>query len=286
MEKLKAILCLLIAMVSIQAGATFAKQLFPVLGPQATTFLRVWISALILLAIYQPWKHKFSKKSLIAVAIYGLSLGAMNLLFYLALERIPLGVAVALEFTGPLTVAMFASKKLLDLMWAFFAACGIVLILPHSDFSQSIDVIGVLFALGAGAFWGLYIIFGKKLGHHIKGGTATAMGMLAAAITVSPTSIPQLRFAEYSGQIWLMAFAVAVFSSALPYSLEMIALRRIPSKTFGVLMSLEPAAAAVMGYLFLSEQLSPMQVVAIICVMIASSGSSLTSRTAEVPPQN
>ncbi|WP_413295419.1 EamA family transporter [Bdellovibrio sp. HCB185ZH] len=272
-------------MVSIQAGATFAKQLFPVLGPQATTFLRVWISALLLLAIYQPWKHKFSKKSLTAVALYGFSLGAMNLLFYLALERIPLGVAVALEFTGPLAVAMFASKKLLDLVWAFVAACGIVLILPHSDFSQSIDVVGVLLALGAGAFWGLYIIFGKKLGHHIKGGTATAMGMLAAAITVSPTSIPQLRLTEYSGQIWLMALAVAVFSSALPYSLEMIALRRIPSKTFGVLMSLEPAVAALMGFVFLGEVLTGTQILAILCVIVASCGSALTGRQVDPPVQ-
>jgi inner membrane transporter RhtA len=285
-EKLKAILCLLIAIFSIQAGASFAKQLFPLLGPGATTFLRVWISALILLAIYQPWKHKFSKKSLGVVALYGVSLGAMNLLFYLALERIPLGVAVALEFTGPLAVATFASKKLLDLAWAALAAIGIVLILPHSDFSKSIDVIGVLLALGAGAFWGLYIIFGKKVGGHIQGGNATALGMFAAALTVTPTAIPQLHFAEYEGKIWLMALGVAVLSSALPYSLEMIALRRIPSKTFGVLMSLEPAVAALMGFIFLSEELSNMQLLAILCVMGASCGSSLTSRTAEVPPQS
>ncbi|WP_413558902.1 EamA family transporter [Bdellovibrio sp. HCB209] len=285
MEKITAILCLLIAMFSIQGGASFAKQLFPALGPEATTFLRVWISALILLAIYQPWKHKFSKQALQAVALYGISLGAMNLLFYLSLERIPLGIAVALEFTGPLAVATFASKRLLDVMWALLAALGIVLILPHSDFSQSIDIVGVLFALAAGAFWGLYIIFGKKLGSHIKGGSATAMGMLVAALTVTPTSVSSLHFADYTGYIWLMALAVAILSSALPYSLEMIALRRIPSKTFGVLMSLEPAIAALMGLIFLSEKLSGIQLAAIVCVMGASCGSSLTSRSAEVPPQ-
>lgn len=286
MEKLKSILLVLIAIFSIQGGASFAKQLFALLGPGVVTFLRVWLSALLLLAIFQPWKNKLTKKTWGIVALYGMSLGAMNLLFYLALQRIPLGVAVALEFTGPLAVATFSSKRALDLLWAMLAGLGIVLILPHSNFSSSIDVIGVALALGAGFFWGLYIIFAKRVGRSIVGGGATALGMFFAALTVTPTAISQLHFADYTLQIWLSALAVAILSSALPYSLEMIALRSIPSKTFGVLMSLEPAVAALMGFVFLSEKLSGVQLVAILCVMVASSGSSLTSRTAEVPTQS
>lgn len=285
MEKLKSVILVLIAIFSIQGGAGFAKQLFSVLGPGVMTFLRVWISALILLAIFQPWKQKFTKKSLGIVALYGFSLGAMNLLFYLALQRIPLGVAVALEFTGPLAVATFSSKKALDFVWAVLAALGIVLILPHGDFSNNIDIVGVFLALGAGALWGLYIILAKKVGRSIVGGSATAVGMFFAALTVTPTAIPQLHFAEYSLQIWISAGAVAVLSSALPYSLEMIALRTIPSKTFGVLMSLEPAVAALMGLLLLSEKLNSLQWLAIFLVMAASAGSSLAAKASSSPAQ-
>ncbi len=280
MEKIKSIIWVLISIVSVQGGATFAKRLFPLIGPQATTFLRVWISALLLLAIYQPWKHKLSKKAISTVILYGISLGVMNLLFYLSLERIPLGVAVAVEFTGPLSVALFSSRKPSDFIWAILAAVGIVLFLPHSDFSSNIDVIGVLFALGAGVCWGLYIIFAKKVGNHIIGGKATALGMFVAALTVTPTALSHVHFVAMDGSIWLMAIFVAILSSALPYSLEMMALRSIPEKTFGVLMSLEPAFAALMGFLFLNENLSRIQLLAIVCVMVASSGSSLTSREA------
>ncbi|MDG0815216.1 EamA family transporter [Bdellovibrio svalbardensis] len=285
MEKLKSIIWVFIAILSIQGGATFAKQLFPAIGPEATTFLRVWISALLLLAVYRPWKQGLSRKAIFAVVLYGMSLGAMNLLFYLALERIPLGVAVALEFVGPLSVALFASRKARDFLWALLAAAGIILILPHTDFSQSIDLLGVLFALAAGVCWGLYIIFAKKVGEHIIGGKATALGMFVAALTVTPTSLSHVHFAELDGKIWMMAFFVAILSSALPYSLEMMALRSIPEKTFGVLMSLEPAFAALMGLLFLSENLNGTQWLAIFCVMAASAGSSLTAHNVTPPPQ-
>ncbi|WP_413576102.1 EamA family transporter [Bdellovibrio sp. HCB290] len=286
MEKLKAILCVLVAVFSIQAGASFAKNLFPLLGPESMTFLRVWFSAILLLAIFRPWRQKITKNALLTVAIYGVTLGGMNLLFYLALERIPLGIAVALEFTGPLAVAALSSKRAADLMWVVLAAAGIVLILPHSNISASIDVIGVLLALAAGVCWGLYIIFGKRVGSRIQGGAATALGMFFAALTVSPAAITHLHFAEYSSNIWFMALGVAVLSSALPYTLEMIALRTIPSKTFGVLMSLEPAVAALMGFLFLKEVLSPVQITAILCVIVASCGSSISSPKEDLPPQS
>lgn len=159
-----AIVWVLGAIFSVQGGATFAKQLFPILGPEGTTFLRVWISAIVLFGIWRPWRHGLSLKAFQYVAIYGLSLGVMNWLFYQSLARIPLGISVAVEFVGPLGVAILSSRKGLDFIWALLAATGIILILPHTDFSQSIDVIGVLFALGAGVCWGLYIILPKNWG--------------------------------------------------------------------------------------------------------------------------
>lgn len=275
MEKVKSIILVLISICSIQGGAGYAKQLFSVLGPGVMTFLRVWMAALILLVIFQPWKQKLTKKTLGIIALYGIALGAMNLLFYLALQRIPLGITVALEFTGPLAVATFSSKRALDLLWVVLAGLGIILILPHANVSNGIDTLGVFLALGAGALWGLYIILAQKVGRSMAGGSATALGMLFAALTVTPTAIPQLHFADYKLQIWVSAFAVAILSSAVPYSLEMIALRSIPSKTFGVLMSLEPAVAALMGLFLLSEKLTSLQGLAIFLVMLASAGSSL-----------
>ncbi|WP_413585546.1 EamA family transporter [Bdellovibrio sp. HCB274] len=219
------------------------------------------------------------------MALYGICLGCMNMTFYLSIQKIPLGIAVALEFTGPLAVAILGSKKWIDGLWVLLAIAGIALVLPHSDFSQNIDLAGVVLALVAGAFWGLYIVLAKKVGARIPGGAATAMGLTVASLTVALPAIPHIDFSIYTGTVWLMIFAMAILSGAIPFSLEMIALRRIPAKTFGVLMSLEPAVAALMGLVFLSEKLSNTQVVAILCVMAASCGSSLTSRSTEVPLQ-
>lgn len=283
MEKLVAVLCVLIAIFSVQGGASFAKQLFPLMGPQAATFWRASLSAFILLIIYRPWRQRFSADTLKAVVIYGVCLACMNMTFYLAIERVPLGVAVALEFTGPLAVAILGSKRALDLLWVALAATGIVLILPHSDFSKNIDLVGAVLALVAGAFWGFYIILAEKVGSKIPGGTATALGLTVSALTVTIPALSHLHPSAYDLKMWLMILGMAVLSGAIPFSLEMIALRRIPSKTFGVFMSLEPAVAALMGFIFLSENLSNTQLIAILCVMAASCGSSLTSRAAEVP---
>ncbi|MEK2689140.1 EamA family transporter [Bdellovibrio sp. GT3] len=285
MEKLVAILCVFIAILSVQGGASFAKQLFPLIGPQAATFWRASISALILLIIYRPWMQRYSRSTLGIVALYGVCLGCMNMTFYLAIQKIPLGIAVALEFTGPLAVAILGSKKWIDGLWVLFALLGIALILPHSDFSQSIDISGVILALVAGAFWGIYIVMAKKVGARIPGGAATAMGLTVASLTVVLPAIPHFALSTYTGVLWINILAMAVLSGAIPFSLEMIALRRIPSKTFGVLMSLEPAVAAMMGLVFLSEELSSIQWLAILFVMVASCGSSLTSRRTEVPVQ-
>lgn len=210
------------------------------------------------------------------ICLYGASLGIMNLLFYLSLERIPLGIAVALEFTGPLSVALYASRKVSDLLWVALAVLGIYLILPLQGTSAHIDPVGMLLALGAGACWATYIIFGQRAGKALQGARAAALGMLVAAFVVIPFGATYSGTALLDVTILPVAIAVAVLSSALPYSLEMISLKRLPAKTFGILMSLEPALAALSGIFLLGETLSTLQWVAIACVIVASLGSSLS----------
>ncbi len=274
----KSIYLILIAMLSIQFGASVAKGLFPVAGPAGTTALRVFISALILVLVMRPWREKFTASGLRRIAAYGISLGLMNLLFYFALERIPLGIAVALEFTGPLTVALLSSKRVLDLVWAVLAGLGIYLILPLSEVSQALDIVGVLLALGAGFFWALYIVFGKATGKENSSSATSAVGMCFAAAVAFPVGLYTNFEQVVDPSLWMMGFLIAILSSALPYSLEMKAMQNMPAKTFGILMSLEPAFATLIGILFLSESLMPSQWVAIGCIMAASAGSTITAR--------
>lgn len=281
---LSAIVLILIAMLSIQSGAAVAKQLFPLVGSMGVTLLRTSIAAGLLLGLWRPWALLRSPKPLKRLALYGSALGLMNLLFYLALERIPLGVAVALEFTGPLAVALFASRRLLDFVWAILAAVGIVLILPLTDVSAALDLPGAFYALAAGGFWALYIIFGKKAGEGTHGGQTAAVGMLFAALVTIPFGIVDAGDRLLQWQVLPLGLAVAIFSSALPYSLEMYSLKRIPIKTFGILMSLEPVVAALAGAAFLKEILTPIQTVAIGSIVAASLGSALTARKPAVQP--
>lgn len=268
------LVALVAAMVSVQFGASLAKGLFPALGPEGTTICRCGLAALMLLALRRPWREPLSRPALVAVALYGASLGLMNLLFYLSIARIPLGVAVALEFTGPLSVALFASRRARDLAWVVLAAVGIALILPRSDSPRHLDPVGVSLALGAGACWALYIVLGQRAGKAVPGGAASALGMSVAALVVAPFGIARAGARLLDPSLWPLALAVAVFSSALPYSLEMHALRRLPARTFGVLMSLEPALAALAGLVVLRERLTVAQGAAIACIMAASLGSA------------
>lgn len=279
-QKLLPILILLLAMASIQYGASQAKQLFPVLGVAGTSTLRLLFAGIMMALVFRPWRIRFSRKIMKSLALYGGALGLMNFSFYFALERIPLGVAVALEFTGPLAVAILSSQKKVDYLWAVLAGIGIMLLLPVNVSSQALDPLGMFFALFAGLCWALYIIFGKKAGNDLSGGVAASMGMLIAALIVLPLGVASEgeRLLTYSALP--LALMVALFGSALPYTLEMFALKKMPQKTFGVLMSMEPAIASLMGLLFLSELLTPTQGLAISCVIISSLGSTLTSREA------
>jgi inner membrane transporter RhtA len=207
----------------------------------------------------------------------------MNLTFYLALTRIPLGICVALEFTGPLAVALLSSKQKIDFIWAFLAASGIVLILPLKSGEAPLDPIGILLALFAGLCWALYIVFGKQLGTLISGGFATSLGMIVASLSTLPFGLAKTHLSDFTPKILLIGTGVAILSSAIPYTIEMFAMKDIPTKTFGILMSVEPAIAALSGLLILGEHLQPTQWIAIFCVIVASAGSSKTSLVNQQP---
>ena len=266
----------LFAIISVQSGAAIAKSLFPVIGAAATASLRIGISAIILLAVYRPNLFKITPNQWKTVIPYGLSLGAMNLIFYLAIERIPIGLAVTLEFIGPLVVAVMGSKRLIDYLWVLLAAAGIVLIAPWSD--NGIDLLGVLFALLAGALWAAYIVLGGKISKIIKGGEAVATGMLFASILIVPFGILGHGLNSLTPTFLYLGIALALLSSAIPFTLEMKALGQLPARTFSILMSLEPAAASICALLFLQEHLTFNEVLAVIFVVIASVGSTITSK--------
>jgi inner membrane transporter RhtA len=270
-----AIICVLLAMATIQSGASIAKQLFPILGPEGTTALRLGFSALLLCLVFKPWKAFPKQGSRAAIVIYGLCLGGMNILFYYAIERIPLGVGVALEFTGPLAVALLSSRKKTDLFWVACAVLGIILFLPNINSDQHLDPLGVILALAAGACWAGYILFGKKTGLQSSGGVTVALGMTVAAIVLVPYGVIS-QSSSFSLSIIPLGIAIAVLSSALPYTLEMVSLRNMPSQGFSIMMSLEPAFAALAGYFLLAEQLSLWQWLAIMLIITASVGSCLS----------
>lgn len=266
---------LLIAMASIQSGASLAKSMFPVVGAQGTTTLRLIFASVIMIVLLRPWKARLTARSLRTVAVYGIALGGMNLLFYMSLQTIPLGIAVALEFTGPLAVAIYASRKAIDFLWIALAIVGLLLLIPTGATSASMDLTGAAYALGAGVCWALYILFGQKAGAD-NGVQTAALGVMIAALFVSPFGIAHAGASLLTPSVIPVALGVAILSTALPYTLEMVALTRMPARTFGTLMSVEPAIAALSGLLFLQEYLSFAQWMAISCIILASVGATLT----------
>jgi inner membrane transporter RhtA len=255
---------ILAAIVSVQGGAALAKSLFPVLGPTGTVGLRVGISAVILLSAFRPWRRRISSTQWWALIPFGVVLGVMNVVFYLALSRIPLGLAVTVEFVGPLGVAIFGSRRTFDAVWVLLAAAGIALVTPWAG--GGVDALGVLLALGAGACWAAYILLGARLSRMFSSGAGVAIGMTIATFVAVPVAIGTGALVRLTPGLFIAAIGVAVLSSAIPYTMEMIALRQLPERTFGILMSLEPAVAALSGWVFLHERLSPRQWLAVALV--------------------
>ncbi|EHI1798435.1 TPA: threonine/homoserine exporter RhtA [Salmonella enterica subsp. enterica] len=261
------ILVLLIAMSSIQSGASLAKSLFPLVGAPGVTALRLALGTLILIAFFKPWRLRFAKEQRLPLLFYGLSLGGMNYLFYLSIQTVPLGIAVAL----------FSSRRPVDFIWVVLAVLGLWFLLPLGQDMSHVDLTGAALALGAGACWAVYILTGQRAGAE-HGPATVAVGSLIAAIIFVPIGAVQAGDALWHWSILPLGLAVAVLSTALPYSLEMIALTRLPTRTFGTLMSMEPALAAVSGMIFLGETLTGIQIMALCAIIAASMGSTLTIR--------
>ena len=233
------VVVILIAMLSIQSGASLAKSLFPLVGAPGVTALRIALGTAILVVIFKPWRLRFKKEQRLPLLFYGLSLGAMNYMFYLSIQTIPLGIAVALEFTGPLAVALFSSRRPVDFIWVILAVLGLWFLLPLGQSVSEIDLTGAALALGAGACWAIYILTGQRAGEE-HGPATVALGSLIAAIIFVPVGMAQATESIWQWSVMPIGLAVAILSTALPYSLEMIALTRLPTRIFGTLMSMEP----------------------------------------------
>jgi inner membrane transporter RhtA len=271
------LLAVLGSVVALGIGTSFAKQLFPQVGSLGTTALRVGFSALLLLLIWRPWRWTTTRADAKNLVRYGIALGCMNLMFYQSIKTIPFGVAVAIEFSGPLAVAFFTSRRGIDYLWIGLAIAGLGLLLPLGHDVKSLDPAGVGFGLGAAMFWAAYILFGKQVGH-LHAGHSVALGLTMAAITVVPFGVWHAGSALLQPEILLAGLGVAAVSSAIPISLEMVALKRLTPAAFGVMASMEPAVAALMGVLVLHEHLTGLQWIAIVLVMCAAAGSAATAK--------
>jgi inner membrane transporter RhtA len=268
----------LLAILSMQIGSATAKGLFETVGPAGAVFLRVGVAAVLCTAIWRLPPRGLPRSYYVVAALFGLVLGGMNLCFYLALDRIPLGVAVTLEFTGPLSVAILGSRRVLDLVWGVLAVGGILLLSPLAAFgagaSPPIDPVGAGFALLAGCLWASYILLGGLVGRSLGSGTGLALSTCVAAVALAPVGIASGGANLLRLEILLGGLAIALLSTAIPYSLELEALKNIPARVFGVLMSLEPAAAALIGFVALSEEPGARSLAAIVLVTVAAAGSS------------
>lgn len=261
--------------VSIQFGAALAATIFDDLGPSGVSLLRLGFAAVVLLAIWRPDPRAHPAADLRLAGLFGLTLGTMNLLFYEALDRIPLGVAVTIEFAGPLAVGVLGSRKRSDLVWAALAAVGIVLLAGASGSGTgggALDRTGVAFALGAAACWGLYIVIAQRAGRVFESGSGLALASVVAALVPVGPGLAEGGSDLLRPEILLVGLAVALASSVIPYSLEFEALRRLRANVFGVLMSLEPALAALAGFIVLGQALSARDLVAMALVVTASVG--------------
>ncbi len=276
-----AVAMVIVATLLFQLGAVLAKGLFPRIGVAATVSLRLALAVPLLMCVWRPWRGNFKPSDLREILVYGISMGCMNFCFYKSIGMIPLGVAVAIEFTGPFAVAVAASRRGVDFVWAAVAATAlsVLLLSPQKLTTGALSPVGVGFALAAGFCWAIYIVFGRRVGH-AQGGQTVALGVAVAAILVAPFGLYDAGTRLLTLGIWPAAVGVAILSTALPYSLEILALARLPARVFGVLMSLGPAMAALLGLVLLGERLTLIQWLAIAGIVVASCGTTTTRESA------
>ena len=277
---LQAIVLLFIAMISMQSSGALAKTLFDQFPVITISAMRLLLGSLILAVIFKIWQVNFKQVKWSSIISYGIALAGMNALFYLSIHRIPLGIAVAFEFIGPLSVALFHARQKFDFIWVGLAILGLVLLFPFDQAKQTLDPIGIAFALAAGTCWALYIIAGQRPSG-VSGNHTVCLGMFVGMLCLMPIALfsgMPLKVFEPSNLIYFIA--LAILASALPFSLEMIALRNLSALSFGTLMSLEPAIAAFSGFIFLNEQLLWTQWLALATIISASIGCTLTAQKA------
>ncbi len=270
----------LAAIVSIQVGAAFAVRLFPALGPGGTVFLRVLISAVLLGLLWRPRLDRELCRRLRThaglVLAFALVIAGMNLCFYQAIARIPLGVAVTIEFVGPLALAARASRRPAEFLWVFLAAAGLLLLAP--EIGEDLDPLGVAFALGGAAGWAGFVLAAKRAGQVFESATGLTIAMAVAAVMLLPFGADALAAVAAAPALLLGVVAVALLSTTIPWSLEFEALKRMPARSYGVLVTLEPAAAVAIGILLLGERLTWSTALAVACVTAAALGVSLHDR--------
>ena len=272
------VLAILGSVTFLGLGTSWAKHsLFPLVGAQGTTAVRVGLSALLLVVLWRPWRWRLRGHDARLVVCYGAALGLMNLGFYMALRTIPFGVAVAIEFAGPLAVALWASRRALDFVWVALAVAGLWLLLPLGHSVSGLDPAGVLWALAAAVCWAVYILFGKRVGH-LRTGHSVSLGLAVAALVVVPVGAAHAGSALLSPTVLLTGLGVAALSSAIPIMLEMVALKRLPPQAFGIMISMEPAVAALLALGLLGEHLSASQWLAIGLIVAASMGCAFTAQ--------
>lgn len=276
-------LMVLVAIASVQTGSAVARTLFDDLGASGVTLLRLTLSALLLLAVLRPRVRTWGSQQWQAAALLGAAMAAMNLAFYLSLRTVPLGIAVTVEFVGPLLLALAQTRRAVDVLWALLAGSGVVLL--GLDTASGVPLSGLGLALLAGMFWAAYILASARVGRLLPGLDGLAVALAVAALMVLPFGAGGASAVLDAPLLLVGGLAVAVLSSVVPYGLELLALRRMPTRVFGILMSLEPAAAAVAGLVVLSQALGPRELVALLLVSLASLGVTLGRREGTLPPQ-
>ena len=279
-HKVPAQLLALLSIISVQMGAAVGKELFQAIGPLGTTFLRLGFAAVFLLLIWRPQVRGLRRTQYINILLFGVVLAVMNGAFYTAIRYIPLGIAVTLEFVGPLGLALVQSRRVKDIVWVLLAVVGIILLAPLGQ--ETVNLLGAGLAILAGIFWACYILCSARVGRSFSGGRGLALAVAVATIAIAPLGISTGGAALLRPQVLLTGVGIAILSSLIPFSLELEALRRLPSRVFGVLMSIEPAVATLIGFLVLHEAIGLREILAIALVISASVGVSLDAANTHV----